>query len=447
MPEDFFEDGKFQVNKLGFAFMQEYNVLTFNDTKTMLIYDPESGLWVPRAEITLQNYVVEKLIARYRRNLYEEVLSYIKGITYFDRVKIDAEKNLLCLKNGVYNLATHQFMEHSPDYFFTIGLPVIYDKEASCPRIIDFLHEVVQDDVIPMLQEFLGYCLWRDYPIHRAFIFTGSGSNGKSTLLNLFREFLGPNNVVNISLQNIDNQRFASSQMYGKLANLCNDIPKKSLVNTGIFKQLCGGDAVYAEKKYKDPFSFRNFAKMCFSCNQLPETHDDTDAFFRRIVIVDFPHQFTGERCDPDILEKLTSESELSGLFNWAVIGLERLQIRKTFSVSLSAEETARDYKKKSSPIQAFLMDMIEKSPNSSIPKEELYDAYTQYCDENELTVLEKGPFGKKLRTHAPHITEKQGRHGEKRIRMWVGIAFRLCDTQTEEAEKSLLNYSNILKI
>jgi putative DNA primase/helicase len=213
--------------------------------------------------------------------------------------------------------------------------------------------------------------------------------------------------------------------MYGKLANLCNDIPRKSLFNTGIFKQLCGGDAIYAEEKFKSGFSFINYAKLCFSCNQLPETRDDTDAFFRRIVIIDFPNVFSGENRDENLIEKLTTQEELSGLFNWALIGLERLLTRGDFSICASTQDTAREYKRRSSPISAFIMDCCEEKKGAIITKDELYDAYTIFCDEWDMNVIEKAQFGKKLRLHAPFIQEKRGNRGGGRKTEWVNIILK----------------------
>ena len=437
-PDDYFDKGLFLVDKMAGQFMAGNDVLTFNDNQTMLIYNSETGVWVDKAEITIKNFVRSALGVKTKRSLYEETLFFIKASTYFDRKNLDANKNKICLENGVYNLITHEFSEFDPDLFMTVKVPVKYDKDAGCPKIIDFLYQVLNPDAIPQVQEFLGYCLWRSYPFHKAFIFTGCGSNGKSTLLNVMRSMIGGDNVTNISLQNIDGNRFSSALMYNKLANLCNDIPRKSLFNTGIFKQLCGGDAVYAEEKFKSGCNFINYAKLCFSCNQLPETHDDSDAFFRRIVIVDFPNVFSGETRDEALTSKLTTPEELSGLFNWAIIGLERLFQQRDFSICASTQDTARDYKRRSSPISAFIMDCCKQETGAETVKDDFYNAYTEYCNDWDMTALDKSLFGKKLRVHAPFIQEKRGQKAGARIHSWTNVV--LVKAEAEKNDNPVLS-------
>ena len=87
--------------------------------------------------------------------------------------------------------------------------------------------------------------------------------------------------------------------MYGKLANIDADISKEGLKNTGLLKKLSGNDPIPAENKFLKPFWFQNYAKLILSANEIPETPDDTDAFFRRPVIINMTDQFLGIKNGP----------------------------------------------------------------------------------------------------------------------------------------------------
>src|SRR5207302_7003645 len=104
------------------------------------------------------------------------------------------------------------------------------------------------------------------------------------------------------------------------------DLPDNILKSAGTFKMLTGGDSIMAERKFGHPFLFKNYAKLMFSCNKVPEVQEDSDAFFRRWIIITFPNKFEGANDDRDMLSKLTTPEELSGIFNWALKGLKRLQ-------------------------------------------------------------------------------------------------------------------------
>ena len=146
-----------------------------------------------------------------------------------------------------------------------------------------------------MLQEIIGYCLYKGYPIQKAIMLVGSGSNGKSVFIQLLQHFLGVYHCASNSLQKLAVNRFSLSSLHGKLANLFADLSSSSLSDTSIFKMLTGGDLIQAEKKFKDEFSFTNYAKLIFSANAIPKSPDDSDAFFRRWIIIVFPFKFTGK--------------------------------------------------------------------------------------------------------------------------------------------------------
>ena len=104
----------------------------------------------------------------------------------------------------------------------------------------------------------------------------------------LFEQFLGDQNVSHASIQELNNARFAIADLHGKLANVCADLKAEKLTSTGTFKILVSGDTIRAQKKHGQPFDFRNIAKLIFSANEIPESNDQTYAYFKRWIVLLF---------------------------------------------------------------------------------------------------------------------------------------------------------------
>lgn len=141
----------------------------------------------------------------------------------------------------------------------------------------------------------------------------GPGDNGKSVFFYVEGSLLGTENIATRSLQDIDRDRSAKADLFGKFANIHADIPSTSLKTTGTFKMLTGGDRINAERKYQQPFTFVNYAKLHFSANELP---------YR---FIDNPQSEGEKKRDPHLLKKLTTDEGLSGVLNVALDGLDRL--------------------------------------------------------------------------------------------------------------------------
>jgi P4 family phage/plasmid primase-like protien len=153
----------------------------------------------------------------------------------------------------------------------------------------------------------------------------GSGSNGKSVFLKIIEALVGSQNTSHISLQDLDKDRFAAAGLYCKMVNTFADLKQLKLTSSGNFKMLVSGDSIRAQNKFKDPFSFRNYAKLIFSANKIPESDDETYAYYRRWLILEFEKIFDEDR-DTRLIDKLTTPEELSSLLNLALIALKKLR-------------------------------------------------------------------------------------------------------------------------
>lgn len=265
-------DGKLKLDlaKLVDDLLAEYRFATFIDTEEILIYD--NGMWKAEGEAFIRRECPRRvgnkeLLTKYK---VSEITGHIQRTTYCHRGIFNNDKWTINLENGLLDVRNSQLRPYTPQFFSTIRIPVKYDPNADCPRIKTFLAEILNSEDISVIEELFGYCLIPDYSIQRAFLLVGDGENGKSTLLNLMREFIGKDNCAGVPWHALELDRFAKSALESKLVNMFADIPSQSLNRTGGFKMLTGGDAIGTERKFKGYFTFINYARLIFSANKPP---------------------------------------------------------------------------------------------------------------------------------------------------------------------------------
>jgi putative DNA primase/helicase len=415
--------GKIFHNDMATAIMKVISFLTIRDTEQVLWYSGSAGIYRFDGESKIKEFTqdwLEELGLAGDATTYfmNQVVDYIRRSTYIEREDLNADPNILVVKNGVIDLSTGTLHPHDKKYKATIRIPVEYNARAQCPLINRFISEVVEERDRPLMYEIPAWCLTRQSKIQRLVLLLGEGANGKSTYLEMVRKFLGHENCSAYSMQYLADNRFATSGLFGKLANIHADLPSSALRQTAQLKMLTGGDAIEAEKKFKDSFSFVNTAKLIFSANQPPEFNEDTLAIWRRFIIVDFPFRFIGESADKNMLEKVTAPTELSGFLNQVLYGLKRLHKNNDFSYARTIEETRSKYMLISDPVEAFIDMCCEFGPWGIIAKEDLYQAFQRFCEEHKLAGMNKKAFGHKLKqAHRYDLSEERGE--------WRGISLK----------------------
>ena len=203
---------------------------------------------------------------------------------------------------------------------------------------------------------------------------------GKSKILGVLQEvLLGAENVSNIPLQNL-NDRFQPAELFSKVANIYADLPDKKIEDVGMFKSATGEDFITGERKHKDPFSFKSYARFVYSCNDLPLNYGDrSDAFYRRIIIIRFNKPVPKDKKDFNLMDKLKLEAD--GILTWAIAGLKRLiannyQFNET---ERTIAETHR-YKVKNNNVLAFVEENCVIEAGAVTYRQELYEVYQEYC-------------------------------------------------------------------
>lgn len=330
---------------------------------------------------------------------------------------------LVNVRNGLLDIRDMSFKEHTPSYLSTVQLNVEYNPHAHCPQFEKFLNEVLDCRLIPLVQEILGYLLTTNTSAQKSFVLLGPARTGKSTLLWVVEYLLlGKKNVSNIPWQEIGD-KFKTAELLGKLANVFSDLPSKSIDDTGIFKVVTGEDYLMAEKKNKNPFKFRPFARLVFSCNELPKNYvDRTEGFYRRLIIVPFNRQIEKNKIDKALKYKFQREKE--GILNWALEGLKRLYENNfEFSENELTDEVKKEYKRENNNVISFVEECCEIDSLFSCSRIEIYESYKEFCGESGLKALSQIKFNKELECNFNVTRARSGK-----LRLWNGVRIKLDD-------------------
>jgi putative DNA primase/helicase len=421
------------AGNLVFELFDEFNmtginrgILVMKDTGE--IYRFNGRYYEPDGETFIKGKMQKLLGVKINTYHKNEVINWVKDCEELqaDREIFNTHPEKIQLDNCLYDIISGEIDKADPGMFQTTYFPIHYDPDATCEVFLEFLEQVLYKDDIPIIQEMFGYCFYKPYVYQKAFMMVGSGANGKSTLLSLLTTLLGDWNISSIPLQNLCKDRFTNIDLYGKYANVCSELSDKGLKNTGTFKMLTGGDYIRAEKKFKpNGILFKNTAKLVFSCNVIPESDDDTEAYHRRWVVIEFPNQFKEDdpNTDPFIKDKLTKEKELSGIFNWAMEGLKRLLKNGRFSDHRTLEDVKEFMKEHQDPVNQFCMQCLTIGEHEDIVnKSRMYKHYLDFCKLFGKPTVAMNQFSMKLKQYAPRtLSEGQTR---QQGRVWHGVVY-----------------------
>ena len=359
-----------------------------------------------------------------------------------DSEQVNSDPDILNVENGLLNLKTHELDPHNPYYLSNVRIPVTYHPDAAWEvdstgkpiinpesgnpkpttagkEIQRFITSIVPLDAIPLIYEMCGYCLWAQARYDQGFILVGSGANGKGTLLNLITEMTGKANISNVPAQDLCESRFKSAELFGKLANVCADIPATPIKDSSQIKMITSGDNISAERKHQHPFEFRPYSTLLFSANEIPRSRDKTHAFYRRWSFIPFPNRFEGKEKDENIIARLTAPENLSAFLQLSVEGLKRLWEQGSFSSSPSANAIMDEYRVSNDSVASFTSEYVTESPGSKIPRQGLYDEYKEYCEESGYSPVAIRRFNTMLQNQLPRAE----RRDDPRPAHWTGIA------------------------
>lgn len=340
--------------------------------------------------------------ARYYK-FKEELYKQFIATAYLPSPENSQDRVLINLANGTFeiNAPNKKLRSFNSTDFITYQLPFSYEPEAKAPIFEKYLNRVLPEKEKQLvLAEYLGFVFIRHgskvLKEEKALILYGTGANGKSVFFEIVNALIGAESISHFSLQNLTNDNgYHRAKLANKLVNYASEINGK--LEAATFKQLVSGEPVEARLPYGKPFTLTQYAKLIFNCNELPKEVEHTNAFFRRFLIVPFEVTIPSNEQDKTLHTKII-ESELAGVFNWVLAGLDRLLTQKRFTECKAVKNALKQYKVQSDNVQLFMIEIgYEKSPTKHELVSKLYLEYRSFCQDDGFRPLSKSNFKKRL--------------------------------------------------
>jgi putative DNA primase/helicase len=407
---------KINSNEVADAILEKHRLINFADT----YYEYRSGCYRSLFIEEVQKWIKDVCGAMFSASRLRNVLVALKTETFIKPDIINGV-SFLNVKNGLYDIDNMRLVPHSADVYSINQLNVTYRDDAECPIWTKSLGQIFENDEerIELLQEFFGYCLTRENDYEKALFLFGEGANGKSVVLYVLEELIGKENCSSIALEKFNDSHYIA-RLRDKLVNISLETNAKTNVYDNMFKAIVTGDTISADEKYGQPFQFKPYCKLLFSTNNMPRVGDKSEGYYRRLLILPFNRQFNKEERDHKLKYKIAS-SELDGIFLWALNGLKRLRDRGYFEESASMLNVKDEYRKENNNVIIFVEEMCVLDAHDDISKDDLYQAYNNWCVDSGYRPLSKITFGRELIRQYDSVNK--GRCSSART--WKGIRLR----------------------
>jgi P4 family phage/plasmid primase-like protien len=412
---------EYTIDAVGSSLIQTYHLKTFRDTKETYFHSKQC-IYEPHGEEIIEETVRQQVDRNISKHDLGEILYYIKTMTYVDRSDFDKDPNWLHVENGWVNVNNGEFVEHTPERLSLYKIPHVYDPAAANPEQREFFAEIFEEEDLDAVQKFFGYLLLPDQRYKKAFVGVGPKDTGKSKFAELVERFASM--VSHVSLYDMAAFNHKVADITRSIVNTTSELPKYKLKDVSLFKGITGGDELSFREIYGKPFDARVRAKFLMVANELPDFEGMDQTFIDRWLVFRFSNVFKqGEDMDVNIMDKLTTPAEMSGLLNYALEGLAKLTKDGYFK-----NEDYADVKSKWESITSKIGDYKEKhcimKPDALIPARGLYDDYCGVWrkdhDGKEDGMLSVRMFGREVKKLG--VIHKQARIAGKQVWVYQGI-------------------------
>jgi len=407
-----------------------FKILTMSDNKEIYVYNKEKGFYEPYGAKNLRAIIKKTLGIHYAEPFAKATIDDISACVTVNREDVEPPFYLLPVANGLLSIrdivttGKIGLANHSSAYFFTNRLPFEYKPNVEEPKFfLKFLEEVLPSKIERMrLQEHMGYLFYRKNIFELAVILLGPENTGKSTFLNLLQVLLGNDNVCNTTVQELVYDRFATAQLYHKMAMLRSETPQFTIRQSHIIKSVITGDRMNVQFKYGKKFDMHPYTKIYIGANEAPRTLDRTMPFFKRWDPFRFDVKFEGKDCDRFLINKLTSPKELSGIANFALEGLKRLMKQQYFTGLKPKKERRNIWELSSSSVYNFCQFHVEIDYDQFETKQYFNECYYSFCAKNDLNAVDRQQIAKELLKIFPKVRSYRPKIDDKQTQCWKGI-------------------------
>jgi putative DNA primase/helicase len=255
------------------------------------------------------------------------------------------------------------------------------------------------------------------------FLLVGPKRGGKGTIARVLRAMVGAHNVAGPTLASLGTG-FGLQDLIAKPVAIISDArlggKTDSSVVTERLLSISGEDTLTVDRKYRDHWTGQLPTRIVMLTNELPKFTDSSGALASRFIVFAMTKSFYG-RENPRLTHELCTE--LPGIFNWALDGLERFRERGYFRQPQTSSNAIQQIEDLSSPVGAFIRDCGTIGPDFSVPRADLYKAYREWCDDRGHTKQNSATFARNVYAAYPQIRRTQPRNpDESRADMYAGI-------------------------
>lgn len=387
----------FQHNKFAAYLIDKYHIKKINGQLHIF----QDGVYVPGLKM-IESAMIDEIdwLKKRQRN---EVIDFMMIRC---KESVPCGFNYIAFNNGIYNLDTDTLEAFNPDIVITNKIPWDYNPDAESKlvdRVLDKL-SCNDTDTRYLLEEVAGACLYRSNTLGggRMVVLVGDKSNGKSTFLDMLKAMLGNQNYSTLDAKELGD-RFSTSMMFGKLANIGDDISSGYISDVSQMKKIVTGNTLKAEYKGQDPFDFTPYCTMIFSANEVPHTNDKTGAMQRRLLIVPMNATFSksDEDYDPAITYKLQQKEHIEYLIQLAITGLAEVLNHKSFTETKKVQDALDAYAIENNPVLAFIEDCRNESGVIEgiyhEPTKEVFRRFEVFCADNGYKPMCSTTFSKRI--------------------------------------------------
>lgn len=332
---------------------------------------------------------VEEILEAQGHKLRESVLNDV--IAKISRSKdVFVEKGpgtppLLNLKNGLLDADTRELRPHTPEVLTMAQADATFDLDAACPNFAGFITRVCPNpENRATLQEFAGYVLSSGKDLQKVLYLKGGGGTGKGTFVSILRALLKGEDTHGLAttmglLQIEDNNHSLISAVNKKLIYV-SEVPAKASLE-GV-KKISGGDPMMINPKNKSAYNVRLEAKIIITANTNIFVGEDNsnNSIDRRFIILPFDVQQRPEDRDPEILDRLTTPEELSGVLLWCLVGWERLRENRYKFTNDGDAAQRLEFLENSNPVITFLRDVAKPDHELKTQSSVLFETWKEWC-------------------------------------------------------------------
>lgn len=267
-----------------------------------------------------------------------------------------------------------------------------YNADATCPVFDKTMLEIFSKtsdakDMVRHFEEILGYAISGQRHIALFVLMIGYGNNGKSKLLETCQRLIGEHAVLSDSVATFQKDRFNMAALHGKLLFCDDDVKMGITLNDEMIKKLSESKLVSARHPYgKKKFTFRQLAMPILSSNGYPNTDDISTGMMRRAYVIPFDRQFTPDEDNKALFPQIW-ETEMSGVLNRAIQGLQRLIERGGFLEPEDCVKARQDFFAHANPLYAFFKDCTLKDPDAEMTVKKFRETYAFWAKEQGLTI------------------------------------------------------------